>query len=65
MREEHQQNEPKSPIKSRRIYGDDAQDGIDAKSFAWSDEMIADCQRIANKLEDLCDVRCPDLPKAV
>jgi hypothetical protein len=38
--------------------------GIDAKLFDWSDEITADCpHRIANKLDDLCGVRCSDLPK--
>jgi hypothetical protein len=40
--------------------------GIDAKLFDWSDEITADCPRkIANKLNDLCGARCPDLPKVV
>jgi hypothetical protein len=40
--------------------------GIEAKLFDWSDEITADCPRkIANKLDDLCGARCPDLPKVV
>jgi hypothetical protein len=40
--------------------------GIDAKLFDWTDEITADCPRkIANKLDDLCGARCPDLPKVL
>ena len=40
--------------------------GIDTKLFDWSDEITVDCPRkIANKLEDLCGARCPDLPRVV
>jgi hypothetical protein len=40
--------------------------GIDAKLFEWSDEITAGCPRkIANRLNDLCGARCPDLPKVV
>jgi hypothetical protein len=40
--------------------------GINAKPFDQSEEITADCRRkIANKLDDLCGVRCPDLPKAL
>jgi hypothetical protein len=40
--------------------------GIDAKLFEWTDEITADCPRkLANKLDDRCGARCPDLPKVV
>jgi hypothetical protein len=38
---------------------------IDAKLFDWTDEITADCPRkLANKLDDLCSARCPDLPRS-
>jgi hypothetical protein len=40
--------------------------GIDAKLFDWTDEITADCPRKqAMNLNDMCGVRCPDLPKVV
>jgi hypothetical protein len=40
--------------------------GIDAKLFNWSDEITAGCPRkIANRQNDLCGARYPDLPKVV
>jgi hypothetical protein len=37
-----------------------------AKLFEWSDEITADCPRkLAKNLSDICDARCPDLPKVV
>ena len=40
--------------------------GIDAKLFDWMDEITADCPRKqAMNLNDVCGVRCPDLPRVV
>jgi hypothetical protein len=40
--------------------------GIDAKLFAWSDEVTTDCPRkIAKNLSDMCGPRCPALSKVV
>ena len=40
--------------------------GIDAKLFDWSDDITADCPRKqAMNLNDVCGVRCPDLPRVV
>jgi len=40
--------------------------GIDAKLFAWSDEIKADCPRKqAPNLNDQRGARCPDLSKVV
>ena len=40
--------------------------GIDAKLFAWSDEVTADCPRkIAKNLSDMCGARFPALSKVV
>jgi hypothetical protein len=40
--------------------------GIDAKLFAWSDEVTADWPRKqARNLNDRCGALCPDLAKVV
>ena len=40
--------------------------GVDAKLFDGSDEITVDCPRKQVRNEyDLCNARCPDLPKLV